>query len=80
MELPTQEQRYNEILNIVCKVIAYPHTTITTLDKHRAFVLISFLNSDDNMFEYLYSQLTEEDFKSIKNIRKSIYDKQEITN
>lgn len=73
MNIPTQEERYNEILNVVCKVIAYPHTTITTLVKHRALILISFLNNDDDMFEYLYSQLTEEDFKSIKQIRKSIY-------
>ena len=75
MNIQTQEERYDEILNTVCKVIAYPHTIITTLDKHCALVLISFLNSNDDMFEYLYSQLTEEDFKSIKHIRNSIYDK-----
>ena len=79
MNMQTQEERYDEIFNTVCKVMAYPHTSITTLDKHRALVLISFLNSDHDMFEYLYSQLIEEDFKSIKHIRNAIYDK-EITN
>jgi hypothetical protein len=70
--------RYEEIWQIAAKVIAHPHRTITPHDKHRATVLISFLSGDDEMVEYIHSQMNEDDFKQTKQIRAFVHDK-EIT-
>jgi hypothetical protein len=71
--------RYEKIWQLVAEVIAYPHRTTTPHDKHRATVLINFLSGDNDLVEYIYSQMNEEDFKQTKQIRTFIYDK-EITN
>lgn len=71
--------RYEEIWQLVAEVIAHPHRTTTPHDKHRATVLINFLSGDNDLVEYIYSQMNEEDFKQTKQIRTFIYDK-EITN
>jgi hypothetical protein len=68
--------RYNRILEIAIKAVAYPHKTTTSNDRYRAIALITFLSSDNEMVEYIYSQLTEDDFKAIKQIRNSIHDKE----
>jgi hypothetical protein len=68
--------RYNRILETTSKTVAYPHKTITSNDRYRAIALITFLSNDEEMIEYIYSQLTEDDFKAIKQIRNSIYDKE----
>jgi hypothetical protein len=70
--------RYEEIWQITAEVIAHPHRTITPHDKHRATVLISFLSGDDEMVEYIHSQMNENDFKQTKQIRTFVHDK-EIT-
>ena len=67
--------RYNEIWQITSEVIAHPHRTITPHDKHRATVLISFLFGDDEMVEYIHSQMNEDDFKQTKQIRTFVHDK-----
>ena len=69
---------YEEIWQLVAEVIAHPHRTITPHDKHRATVLISFLSGDDEMVEYIHSQMNEDDFKQTKQIRTFVHDK-EIT-
>ena len=71
MTNPTH-QRYDEIFSFVQKIVAHPHTTITAHDKHRAVILISFLNEDDELVEYIYSQLTQCECKLIKQMRKEI--------
>ena len=71
--------RYEEIWQLVAEVVAHPHRTTTPHDKHRATVLINFLSGDNDLVEYIYSQMNEEDFKQTKQIRTFIYDK-EITN
>lgn len=71
--------RYEKIWQLVAEVIAHPHRTTTPHDKHRATVLINFLSGDNDLVEYIYSQMNEEDFKQTKQIRTFIYDK-EITN
>jgi len=72
-------KRYEKIWQLAAKVIAHPHRTITPHDKHRATVLISFLSEDNDLVEYIHSQMNEDDFKQTKQIRTFIYDK-EITN
>ena len=71
--------RYEKIWQLVAEVIAHPHRTTTPHDKHRATVLINFLSGDNDLVEYIHSQMNEEDFKQTKQIRTFIYDK-EITN
>ena len=71
--------RYEEIWQLVAEVIAHPHRTTTPHDKHRAIVLINFLSEDNDLVEYIHSQMNEDDFKQTKQIRTFIYDK-EITN
>ena len=71
MTNPTH-QRYDEIFSFVQKIVAHPHTTITAHDKHRAVILISFLNEDDELVEYIYSQITQDECKLIKQMRKEI--------
>jgi hypothetical protein len=71
--------RYEEIWQLVAEVIAHPHRTTTPHDKHRATVLINFLSEDNDLVEYIHSQMNEDDFKQTKQIRTFIYDK-EITN
>jgi len=69
---------YDKILNRVSKIISHPHTYVTMHDKHRAIVLIGLLSDNDDMVEYLYSQLTQEEHNLIKQIKNFVYDK-EIT-
>jgi hypothetical protein len=64
--------RYEEILDIATRVVAHPHTALTTHDKHRAITLIKFLSSDYELWRYIASQMTEDDFKAVKQIRESI--------
>jgi hypothetical protein len=64
--------RYKHILDIATHVIAHPHTVVTAHDKHRAISLIRFLSSDDELCEYIASQMTKEDFNAVKQIRESI--------
>lgn len=80
MTNPTH-QRYDEIFSFVQKIVAHPHTTITAHDKYRAVILISLmwsleylkdLNEDDELVEYIYSQLTQDECKLIKQMRKEI--------
>ena len=71
--------RYEEIWQLVAEVIAHPHRTTTPHDKHRATVLINFLSGDNDLVEYIHSQMNEDDFKQTKQICTFIYDK-EITN
>jgi hypothetical protein len=63
---------YQLIFDIATRVVAHPHTALTAHDKHRAFVLIRFLSPDDGLCEYIASQMTEDDFKTIEKIRESI--------
>lgn len=67
-----QTDRYNHILDVVFRCIAHPHSTVVAHDKHRAIALISFLSNDNDLVEYLYSQMSEEDSIAVKHIRKSI--------
>ena len=76
MDFPAQEDMFNEILDIASRVIAHPSKTVTPHDRHRAIILISFLSDDDGIVEYIYSQMTEEDFKLTKQIRKEVHDKE----
>jgi hypothetical protein len=78
MESNNATDRYEEIWQLTAEVIAHPHRTITPHDKHRATILISFLSRDDEMVEYIYSQMNEDDFKQTKQIRTFVHDK-EIT-
>jgi hypothetical protein len=64
--------RYEEILDIATRVVAHPHTALTAHDKHRAIALIKFLSSDYELWGYIASQMTEDDFKAVKQIRESI--------
>jgi len=74
MQGPTQEirQLYDRIFNRLQKVIAHPHVTITDHDKWRAAILLQLLVEDQEFVEYIFSQLTEEDFMQLKRIRKDI--------
>ena len=67
---------YEEVWQIAAKVIAHPHRTITPHDKQRAAVLIRFLSGDDEMVEYIHSQMNEDDFKQTKQICTFIRDKE----
>jgi hypothetical protein len=78
MESNNATDRYEKIWQLTAEVIAHPHRTITPHDKHRATILISFLSRDDEMVEYIYSQMNEDDFKQTKQIRTFVHDK-EIT-
>jgi hypothetical protein len=65
-------ERYESILERATRLVAHPHHAITPHDKHRAIALIIFLSSDEELCEYIYSQMTQDDFKSVKQIRESI--------
>jgi hypothetical protein len=65
----TQENYADRVLRYVCAVIAHPHATITEHDKHRALEIMRYLFPDADVVEYLYSQMNQEDFKQVKNIR-----------
>lgn len=65
----TQENYADRVLRYVCAVIAHPHTTITEHDKHRALEIMRYLFPDADVVEYLYSQMNQEEFKEVKNIR-----------
>jgi len=69
-----QTERYNQIFNVVSRCIAHPHSTLVPHDKQRALALISFLSKEDEMVDYFYSQMSEDDAKAVKHIRKSIHD------
>ena len=65
----TQDNYADRVLRYVCAVIAHPHETITEHDKHRALEIMRYLFPDADVVEYLYSQMNEDDFKQVKNIR-----------
>ncbi len=65
----TQENYADRVLRYVCAVIAHPHTTITEHDRHRALEIMRYLFPDADVVEYLYSQMNQDDFKQVKNIR-----------
>ena len=65
----TQENCADKVLRYVCAVIAHPNVTITEHDKHRALEIIRYLFPDEHIVEHLYSQMNEDDFKQVKNIR-----------
>lgn len=65
----TQENYADRVLRYVCAVIAHPHTTITEHDKHRALEIMRYLFPDADVVEHLYSQMNQEEFKQVKNIR-----------
>jgi hypothetical protein len=65
----TTETYADWVLRYVCAVIAHPHTTITEHDRHRALELITHLFSDEDVRQHVYSQMNQEDFKQVKNIR-----------
>jgi hypothetical protein len=65
----TQENYADRVLHYVCAAIAHPHTTITEHDKHRALEIIRFLYPGEHTIEHLYSQMNQDDFKQVKNIR-----------
>jgi hypothetical protein len=69
---PPEIDRYEHIFNLVQLIVAHPHKSLTQHDKLRACILISFLNNEDDLTEYAYSQLTEEEHKQCKQTRKSI--------
>ena len=73
MESNDTTDRYERIWQLAAKIVAHPHQVITPHDKHRATVLISLLSGDDEMVEYIHSQMNEDDFKQTKQIRTSIY-------
>jgi len=64
-------ERYQSILDRVTRIVAHPHTALTEHDKHRAIVLIDILSFDDEFCEYIYSQMTQDDFKAVKQIEES---------
>ena len=68
-EQMTEDFYSDRLLKYVSAVIAHPHTTITEHDKHRALEIIRYLYSDQDVVEYLYSQMNQEDFKVVKEIR-----------
>ena len=65
----TQDNYADRLLRYVCAAIAHPHTTITEHDRHRALALITHLFSDEDVRQHVYSQMNEDDFKQVKNIR-----------
>jgi len=69
-----EKKRFDEIFLLVQHLIAHPHETITEHDKHRALVLISFVSGHDDLVEYLYSQMTQDDYDKTKKIRKDVLD------
>jgi len=65
----TQELYADRMLRYVCAAIAHPHETITEHDRHRALEIIRFLYPGEHTIEHLYSQMNQDDFKQVKNIR-----------
>jgi len=63
------EDYSEKVLRYVSAVVAHPHSTITEHDKHRALEIIRYLYPDEQIIEHLYSQMNQEDFKSVKAIR-----------
>lgn len=68
-ESSTLVKHSNKVLSYVAAVIAHPHTTLTEHDRHRALELIRYLYPEEEIVEYLYSQMNEEDYKAVKAIR-----------
>ena len=64
-------EKYQSILDRVTRIVAHPHTTLTEHDKHRAILLINILSSDYEFCEYINSQMTQDDFKAVKQIQES---------
>ena len=56
----------------VQKIVAHPHTTLTAHDRCRAAVLMRYIYDDDDTVEYIYSTLTQEEFKLIQQIQKDV--------
>jgi len=79
MTTELNKARYNKILDCISKIISHPHTTTLLHDKHRAIAAINLLSSDNDMVEYLYLQLTQDEHKLVKQIHDFSYDKK-ITN
>ena len=71
---PLEKKRFDEIFLLTQHLIAHPHGTITEHDKHRALVLISFISGHEDLVEYLYSQMTQEDHDKTKKIRQDVLD------
>ena len=63
------EEHSQKVLQYVCSVIAHPHKTITEHDRHRALEIIRYMYSDDQIVEHLFSQMKQDDFRLVKNIR-----------
>jgi len=72
-ELNYATNRYERMWQLAAKIVAHPHQVITPHDKHRATQLINLLSKDDEMIEYIHSQMNEDDFKQTKQIHTSIY-------
>jgi hypothetical protein len=68
--------RYERIWQLAAKIVAHPHQVTTPHDKHRATQLINLLSNDDELIEYIHSQMNEDDFKQTRQIYTSIYDKE----
>jgi hypothetical protein len=64
---------YERTWQLAAKIVAHPHQVITPHDKHRAIQLINLLSRNDEMIEYIHSQMDEDDFKQTKQIQTFIY-------
>jgi len=63
------QEKSVRVLQYVAAAIAHPHATITEHDKHRALEIIRYTYPDEEIVEYLCSQMNEEDYKAVKAIR-----------
>ena len=70
---------YDQLFKRIQRIIAHPHDTLTAHDRCRAAMIINLLYDDDDTVEYIYSTLTQEDFKMIKQIRKQVDNKMRQT-
>jgi hypothetical protein len=73
-ELNCTTDRYEKRWQLVAKIIAHPHQVITPHDKHRAAVFLTSFSPDDDLIEYIYSQMNEDDTKQTRQILASLYD------
>jgi hypothetical protein len=74
MELNYTTDCYEKRWQLAAKIIAHPHQVITPHDKHRAIVFLTLFSPDDDLVEYIYSQMNEDDTKQTRQILASIYD------
>lgn len=63
------KEKAEKVFKYVSFVISHPHTTLTEHDRHRALELIRYLYPEEEIVEFLYSQMSEEDYKAVKAIR-----------